>query len=274
MSYFICPVCGGELHSNGKSLSCALNHSFDLAKSGYVNLLGSQQPKTRRHGDDRLMVRARRDFLNKGYYQPLLEGIRKALEPHVRNGCTILDAGCGECWYTSGLYAHLIDHGIAIHMLGVDISKDALAEGAKRNRELELAVASIFHLPVADASCEVVLSLFAPFAGGEFYRVLKPGGILLKVIPLEKHLLRLKQAVYDRVYENSPEDTAPEGFLLLERQALRDTIHLQCREDILHVFTMTPYYYKTGVKDQKKLELLRELDTEIEFGIFIYQKAK
>lgn len=61
-------------------------------------------------------------------------------------------------------------------MLGVDISKDALAAGGKRNRALTLAVASLFELPLADRSCDLVVNLFAPLALEEFRRVLKPGG--------------------------------------------------------------------------------------------------
>ena len=61
-----CPVCGGALEKRAGAYRCQKNHSFDIAKSGYVNLLlNSSQGH---HGDDKLMVRARRDFLDKGYY--------------------------------------------------------------------------------------------------------------------------------------------------------------------------------------------------------------
>lgn len=272
ISRFICPVCGKELHTDGKGLCCGNRHSFDLAKSGYVNLLLSQQQKAKRHGDDKRMVRARRDFLNKGYYNVLLEAILRAVGEHAGNGCRILDAGCGECWYTAKIYEHLTGGHGKPEMLAVDISKDALAAGAKRNQDVEYAVASVFRLPVRDASCDLVLSIFAPFCGEEFARVLKDDGVLIRVVPLEKHLLRLKEAVYDRVYENKMERVCPEGFELLGQREIREKIHLSGNEDIRNVFTMTPYYYKTGTEDQEKLSRLSELDTEIEFGIITYRK--
>jgi 23S rRNA (guanine745-N1)-methyltransferase len=272
MSNFICPVCGKGLKSNGKSLSCENNHSFDIAKSGYVNLLLSQHVKTKRHGDDKLMVSSRRDFLNKGYYNLLLDKVSKTIEKYAKNGCKILDAGCGECWYTSNIYEYLIRSGIKLEMLALDISKDALAAGAKRNKEIELAVASVFNLPVKENSCDMVLSFFAPFSSAEFNRVLKKCAIIVRVIPLEKHLLSLKEAVYNNVYENKVETCNLDGFELLEKQEVREMIHLACNEDILNVFTMTPYYYKTAAEDQRKLRELSALDTEIEFGIYTYRK--
>ncbi len=274
MSNFTCPICGNELNRDSveKHLFCDNNHHFDIAKSGYVNLLMSQQLKVKHHGDDKLMVRSRRDFLNKGYYNVLLEKISKTLLNYTRNGCTMLDAGCGECWYTSNIYDYLILNHIKPEMLAVDISKDALALGAKRNPDIKRAVASVYRLPIKAASCDIILSLFAPFSGDEFSRILKADGIIVRVIPLEKHLLRLKAAVYDTVYANTVENLEFDGFDLLESQEIRDTIHLQCTEDILNVFTMTPYYYKTGAKDQEKLAHLPKLDTEIEFGIFVYRK--
>ncbi|MDP4109740.1 MAG: methyltransferase domain-containing protein [Bacillota bacterium] len=272
MSSFICPVCGKELKPNNGNLSCENRHSFDIAKSGYVNLLLSQQPKAKHHGDDRLMVRSRRDFLDKGYYAPLLKSLAETVKKYAKNGCVILDAGCGECWYTAGIYDYLKKSETEPQMLGVDISKDALALGAKRGRELKLAVASVFNLPVGDEACDILLSVFAPYSGKEFGRVLAKDGVLIRVVPLEKHLWRLKEAVYDAPYENPAESSDLDGFRLLCKHEIRETIHISSNEDIVNVFTMTPYYYKTSAKDQKKLQNLTEIDTEIEFGILIYRK--
>ena len=67
-----CPVCAGALEKRAGAYLCPKNHSFDIAKSGYVNLLlNSSQGH---HGDDKLMVRARRDFLDKGYYDRFIAG--------------------------------------------------------------------------------------------------------------------------------------------------------------------------------------------------------
>ncbi|MEI6578888.1 MAG: methyltransferase domain-containing protein [Eubacteriales bacterium] len=273
MSSFICPVCGKELNSNGKSLFCQNNHNFDTAKSGYTNLLLSQTVKAKHHGDDKLMVRSRQAFLNKGYFKPLLDLVCDAVKGYAFTGCRILDAGCGECWYTVNIYDYLVNYEITPEMLAVDISKDALSAGAKRNSNIELAVASVFRLPVKENSCDMMLSLFAPFSAEEFSRVLKNDGILMKVFPLEKHLWSLKATVYDSPYENEPEDEMFEGFDLIEKREVREMIHLACNEDIINVFTMTPYYYKTSVEDQRKLQHINELETAIEFGISIYRKS-
>ena len=138
---------------------------------------------------------------------------------------------------------------------------------------MELAVASVFHTPVADDSCDMVLSVFAPLGGEEFQRVLKPGGVLIRVVPLERHLWSLKTAVYEQPYENDREDPVLLGFSLIETRELREAIHLENGEDILNAFSMTPYYYKTGEEDQKKLRGLAQLDTEIEFEIRTYRKS-
>lgn len=273
MSSFICPVCGKDLTTNEKSLSCPDGHAFDRARCGYANLLLSQQIKARRHGDDKLMVRSRQAFLDKGYYNPLLENILATVGKYAQNGHRIIDAGCGECWYTANIYADLAKNQIRPEMMAVDISKDALCAGARRNREIELAVASIFNLPVKDNSCDLLLNFFAPCCGEEFHRVLKTGGCMIRVIPLEKHLWRLKTAVYEHPYENEVGNCFLDGFELLEKLEIRRMIHLAGNEDILHVFTMTPYYYKTCIEDQQKLRCLSELDTEIEFGILVYRKT-
>ena len=35
---------------------------------------------------------------------------------------------------------------------------------------------------------------------------------------------------------------------------------------------MTPYYYKTGAKDQQKAERAQELSVKLAFGLAIYQR--
>ena len=46
---FICPVCKKPLVKNEKSYICENGHNFDIAKSGYVNLLTCSSRKN--HGD-------------------------------------------------------------------------------------------------------------------------------------------------------------------------------------------------------------------------------
>lgn len=264
---FSCPVCGAELACDGRSLRCENNHCYDLAKQGYVNLLMSQKSSAKRHGDDKLMVRSRSDFLDKGYYAPLRDAVVAVAKQNAAPGCVVMDAGCGEGYYTAAVCEALESAGLSPTVFGVDISRDALIAAGRRGKSLRLAVGSIFSLPVADESCDLLLNVFAPEAAQEFARVLKPGGILLRVIPLRRHLFELKAAVYDRPYENEPEDPSLPGFTLLGVDELRGEINLPCSEDIRSLFSMTPYYYKTGAADQAKLNGLTALKVTTEFGI-------
>jgi 23S rRNA (guanine745-N1)-methyltransferase len=272
MKNFICPVCGGRLEQKERSLYCPKGHCYDLAKSGYVNLLLSTPKGAKQHGDDKGMVTARRDFLNQGYYEPLRQAICEELYQRMPEKCRILDAGCGECWYTDGVEQALTRQGKTVSISGVDISKNALQLGAKRNHNLSLAVGSIFHMPVPDERFDGVLHVFAPFCGEEFCRVLKKGGYLLSVMPLENHLMGLKQAIYDKPYPNEVCPPQVEGLNLLTCREVRKEITLRSQQDIQNLFQMTPYYYKTGVKDQAKLQAYDQLTTQLEFGIFLYQK--
>ena len=271
MEHCICPVCGEALTLSGNSYSCQNNHSFDRAKSGYVNLLRSQVSSKKRHGDDKLMIRARTAFLEKGYYRPLLEGILAECEGLSGKMVHLCDVGCGEGWYTDHVFNHLREKGLIVQMEGIDISKDALTACAKRNPYIAAAVASISALPIKTESVDMLLNLFAPFDVGEFARVLKKGGIWLKAIPLQKHLLGLKSAIYEHPYENEVSIEQYEGFTLQSRRDIKATLHLE-GQDIQNLFCMTPYYYKTGKADQEKLLSLSALDTEIEFAILCYTK--
>lgn len=268
MSGFICPVCGGRLADCGTLLRCESNHCFDRSKFGYVNLLLSQSSGAKRHGDDRIMVRARRDFLNAGYYSFLRDEVCGLCCELLPPDAVILDAGCGEGYYTEGVRAAMP----SARLLGVDISKDALEYFSKRGCAAETAVAGVFSLPVASGKCDAVLNIFSPEADGEFRRVLREGGILLRVIPAEDHLFSLKELVYDKPYRNEVPPARLDGFELIRERRVEGELTLSDNASVLSLFKMTPYYYKTGRADQQKLERADRLVTRAEFCIRVYRK--
>lgn len=271
MQGLICPVCRQTLTKENRSYKCVNNHCFDIAKQGYVNLLQSQQSKLKRHGDDKLMINSRTEFLNKGYYEPLQKEICKLLNKYLGDNPLIVDAGCGDCYYTAEIEKALNSKNPEI--IGIDISKDAVISASKRSKAINLVVAGVFSMPVGDEVCDAVLNVFSPFAPDEYGRVLKNNGVLLRVIPLENHLFELKENVYDTPYKNPAEDTNIDGFELLDNSVLKYTIELNSNEDIESLFKMTPYYYKTSQKDQQKLASLNYLKVSCEFSVLAYKKA-
>ena len=266
----ICPKCREKLTDEGNSLLCKNRHCYDKAKSGYVNLLPSNQMHAKLPGDNKLMVQARRTFLNKGYYSPLAEALCGKVLEFAGNSCKILDAGCGEGYYTARIAEAL--KGIASEIVGIDISKEAADCAAKRTKEVKFAVASVFHLPIETESVDILTTVFAPFCGEEFIRVLKPGGIMIMVIPAERHLWQLKCAVYENPYLNEMKDTSIDGFRLLDRNTVTGEIHLDSKEDVSALFSMTPYFYKTDAAGSERLAGLDSLTTEIGFEILTYRR--
>lgn len=266
MEFFSCPVCGEALENNDKYYRCSNRHTFDKSKSGYVNLLLSKHAGKSIHGDNKLMVQARRNFLDKGYYAPLKDAICNSACRFFNSG-NILDAGCGEGYYT-GAVAEAVDGRI----YGVDISKTAVDFAAKRYKNISFAAASIFHLPVYDSSCNMLITAFSPYCGDEFRRVLKADGIMIMAIPSEMHLWEIKQAVYDTPYKNEVKPYELEGFELVENQRISYRIFLPSQEDIKSLFSMTPYYYRTGKTQRDRLAFLEQLETQADFELLVYRK--
>lgn len=259
-SSFICPICGSRLFILDNTYRCFKGHSFDKAKQGYVNLL-LQGGSGKRHGDDKLMVLARRSFLEKGYYNKLRDKINAV----ISEGYTVLDSGCGEGYYTAKFSEKN-------KVIGIDISKDAIKYAASRCKNAEFAVASISSLPIENNSIDKVVAIFSPDAPDEFSRVLKPKGRLITATPMENHLFELKSVVYDKPYLNPTPNLQKQGFEVLNTYEVKYKISLNSNEDIINLFKMTPYYYKTSSSDQEKLLNISSLTTKLEFIITEYEK--
>ena len=267
ISLLACPVCQSKIaiDAEGKICRCLgiRSHCYDVARSGHLHLGGPHAGE----GDNKDAVLARRAFLDAGYYQPLSDAINAIID---RIGAqTVLDAGCGEGYYTNRM-AH--DRAV----LGLDLSRAGIEYAAKRAKQQQtqagFIVASLFTVPVQTASLDAVVNIFAPCAEREFERILKPGGHLLVVGAGEKHLMGLKKMLYDNPYENPGRADRPAQMKMVERTRVQTEITVTGNDMILALFSMTPYYWRTSKADQEKLMRLDTLTTELDFDLFLYQK--
>jgi 23S rRNA (guanine745-N1)-methyltransferase len=272
MSLFVCPICRAPLERDDRTLRCRAGHSFDLAREGYVHLLPANRKHSAMPGDDKGMAAARRAFLDKGYYAPLRDALCELSLSLTGPAPRVLDCGCGEGYYTVGVHDALCQAGKTPRMAGTDISKQILRLAARRTAAVEFAVASSYHLPVADGGIDLLIDCFSPLALEEFRRVLAPGGRFLYVVPSADHLWGLKQVLYDRPYPNEVKETPYEGFRYVTIRHVETVIHLDSRQDIQALFQMTPYYWKTPKNGAARLAALDSLDTAVSFDIHAYQR--
>ena len=273
MSQFCCPLCGGVLTETPAGLRCIAGHCFDRAKEGYVNLLPVNRKHSKAPGDDKGMVAARRAFLEKGWYRPLREALAALAVELTGPAPTVLDAGCGEGYYTGGVREALLEAGKNPEIAGIDISKAALQKAGKRYPGIEFAVASAYRLPVADRSVDLLLNVFSPLAIEEFRRVLRPGGAYLYAVPGARHLWELKEILYERPYPNEEKETPYEGFVYDRIVPVRYTVHLPGQADIHALFQMTPYYWKTPKEGAERLSAVEQLDCEIDFQVHVFRRT-
>lgn len=272
MSLFCCPICGEMLTRRERVYCCPAGHSYDISKEGYTHLLPANKKHSAAPGDDKGMAAARRNFLSRDYYKPLLDALCAEMIARSDDAPVILDTGCGEGYYTAGIYQALCAAGKAPRMAGTDISKSILRYAAKREKRIAFAVASSYHLPIADASIDLLLNCFSPLALEEFHRVLKPGGYFLYVVPAAEHLWELKQVLYDHPYPNEEKETPYHGFDYVSILPVDGTMELACQEDIHALFQMTPYYWKTPRAGAQRLAALDHLSCRLSFRIHIFQK--
>lgn len=255
-----CPVCGSPLSLYDNGAKCENNHSFDRASSGYLNLHLNKNSKA--PGDSRDMVLARRRFLEAGYYSPLRDKLCEIIREISPK--SILDAGCGEGYYTS-------EFSKICETVGIDLSKDAILKASKKDKNATFCVASIFDIPVTDNAIDLLISVFAPYSSSEFARV---ANSVLAVIPGKRHLFGLKELLYDEPYLNDEEGYNLPDFELKNTYEVDFEITVDGEESIFDLFSMTPYYWKTPRDATERLKKTKTLQTEVSFRILHYEKNR
>ena len=254
MHYF-CPICGNELNKQERSYVCSNNHSFDMARQGYVNLLTVQQKHSLNPGDPREQVLSRRAFLEEGHYAPIARTLIDTAKELDITG-PILDVGCGEGYYSAQL-ADALD----AQLFGFDISKEAVRCAAAKYKNANWFCATASHIPLNDHSAQLITSLFALTLPEEFKRVLKEDGYYFQVLAAQDHLLGLKSIIYPEL-KLKEKDSVPElaGFRLVKSIPIRFTFTVEGQQ-IQNLFSMTPHVFrisKAGAEALKKCEKLTD----------------
>ncbi len=230
MGMLLCTVrdCRLPLTRETKRVVCARGHSFDIARSGYINLLQPQDKKSKHPGDTVAAIAGRRRLHDLGVTKPLLDAIVQVIAPSSKD--VVLDAGCGEGFYLGSLAAQT---GCKAH--GVDISIPAIDAAAKRYKDAEWIVANADRfIPYADASFSIVLSITSRMNSAEFRRVLRDDGKLLVAIPSTDDLKELRGDHRDRTAGTL--QTFADHFTLIGQSRAATTADLDAAsiQDLLH----------------------------------------
>ena len=261
----LCPICGEILTKQEKSYRCEKGHSFDIARQGYIHLLPVQNKRSLNPGDTPEQVLARREFLQGGFYAPILDTLYTMAKAYTG---PILDVGCGEGYYSAGLAERM-----NCPLTGLDISKEAVRRAAGKYKNAQWLCASAARLPIATESVGILTSLFALTVPDEFYRVLRKDGVFLQVLAAEDHLLGLKSIIYPQLTHRE-KNSAPmlEGFVLQESKPVKFTFTVEGQQ-VQNLLYMTPHIYRISKEGLRRLQNTPCLTDTASCVINLYTKA-
>lgn len=267
---YICPICGNVLERHEKSLVCKNNHSFDIARQGYVNLLPVGQKHSLRPGDDKEMLNARRAFLNSGLYEPIAKSVTDKIRELSADMAfpVIIDVGCGEGYYTRKIADSVPDSAC----VGADISKDAARMACSRGKDIDYCVATASHLPFKPKSADIITAMFSLVCEDEFARVLRDGGYIVEVTAGTEHLIELKQIIYDEVFHQD-KHPASCGENFTEISCDNFSFKINVSKDLLKsLLTMTPHIRRINPEHRKRLDSLESLDLTVSYWLTVRKK--
>src|SRR5687768_278894 len=260
----LCTVrgCGEALARESRQLVCPRRHAFDVARSGYANLLQPQDRRSRTPGDSKEAVAARRRFFDRGHSRQLVAKISS----YVERG-PVLDVGCGE-----GHHLEAFRLGGSREAHGVDISVAAIDLAARTYRQCHFIVANADRfLPYASGSFGTVSSITARLNAREFHRVIRPDGRLVIAVAGPDDLIELREAILGErklVDRTEAAIRALEGaFRLQHQESVRTGAHLdhQSIEDV-----MTSSYRAMRAREREKLGTLGEMEVTLSRDVLVF----
>lgn len=250
---FMCPLCDAAMHVNDrKSLVCSNQHCFDLAKSGYINLISGSVRPTKY---DKKMFQSRQAICESGFFDQMIECVLQTVRDDIRNKnakqYNILDAGCGEGSHLADLVKGLsLTTPCEVMGVGLDISKEGCLLASRKYPGLIWCVADLARSPFMKRQFDVIVNILSPSNYMQFSRMLRDDGILIKIVPGSDYLKELRQAFYGQTARQtySNEDVIRHFDLHFSTVVTRQ---IQYRKDLdqnslQHLICMTPLSWGTA----------------------------
>lgn len=205
---------------------CARGHSYDVARSGYINLLQPQDRRSLAAGDRRDVIESRARLLAAGIGRAIVDAVVARSRDALAPDSVVADLGSG-----SGEVVAALSEAPGVVAIGIDLSTAAADHAARRFPGAWWVVANADRrLPLLDRSVDRVLSLHGRRAPAECARVLSRGGQLLIAVPAADDLVELRALVQGRgtvreradavVAEHRPHFTVADRFTLREQHRL------------------------------------------------------
>lgn len=243
-----CPLCGGAFSRKDNSLVCGKRHTYDIARQGYVNFVPGQKDMFYK----KELFESRAQVFAAGVYAPVVARLSAVLDRELpEENPVIVDAGCGEGYYTKAVCP-----GRGMIRIGFDLSKEAIRLAARGEKTAAFFAADLGNIPLQDGCADALLDIFTPANYAEFRRVLKPGGLLMKLAPRSGYLHELRELAADqlrhREYDGGDvERYAHEKMDVIAQETICYTLDVT-QETAYHLARMTPML--AGV-DIEKLDL-------------------
>lgn len=195
-----CPICNEEFTNHLKYITCKRNHTFDISNSGYLNLLR----KNKEVIYNKELFKARSSITDNGFFDGLEQSILNLIvENHQRNDeLTIVDMGCGDGSVFSNILRALEKVGVKYNAIGLDNSKEGISMASRNDKRVLWLVSDIANVPLMDNSVDIILNTLSPANYGEFNRLLKTGGVMIKTVPNKNYLLELRRSANLTDYSN------------------------------------------------------------------------
>lgn len=254
-----CPLCRAKMHARESSVACESGHDFAISAKGFLNLIPHQKPLK---GYDETFFASRQRIMEHGYYREVHRAVAASLS-ELASTATAIDAGCGEGSYAKDA-ARVLPHST---VLGLDIAKDAVRVAARGGGPVRWLVADLANIPLSDSAVDAILNVFTPANYDEFKRVLKPGGMLIKVIPAPQHMHELRELAGEQLSETDFIDHGVSEHLMRHMRVVSRTRVTQTSpvrpEDALDLVRMSPVAFSVE-KRALDLESLTNITVDAE----------
>jgi 23S rRNA (guanine745-N1)-methyltransferase len=252
-----------------RAFVCGAGHSYDIARSGYVNLLQPQDRRSRAAGDSISAVDARASLLASGVGRALIDAIAtQASTLELGDAPVIVDLGCG-----SGDALAALTNADTHTGVGIDLSTPAIDRAARRFPDRTWVVANADRrLPLLDHSVDLVLSLHGRRNPPEVARVLRAARYHLVAIPAADDLIELRELVQGTRVERDRADAVllehNDWFQLLDRSVVRETLNLD-RPALLNLLQGTYRGVRRGAAD--RIAALTRMDVTLASDVLLFR---